>query len=91
MRVVVKIKVPFWCRIIIGTLKGTIILTTTHVDQQLISTGPEDSGRLQAACRVEDKGIRRSGFRGQDLELNPKAQNGPKALYSMVFGPKSLI
>ena len=35
--VVVKIKVPFWgtlsnrCRIIIGTQKGTIILTTTHM------------------------------------------------------------
>ena len=35
--VVVKIRVPFWiitlnsrCRIIIGTRKGTIILTTTH-------------------------------------------------------------
>ena len=35
--VVVKIRVPFWgtlnirCRNIIGTPKGTIILTTTHV------------------------------------------------------------
>ena len=39
MWVVVKIMVPFWvplnirCRIIIGTQKGTIILTTTHVNQ----------------------------------------------------------
>ena len=35
--VVVKIMVPFWvplnirCRIIIGTQKGTIILTTAHI------------------------------------------------------------
>ena len=32
---VVKIKVPFWvpyrCRLIVRTQKGTIILTTTHV------------------------------------------------------------
>ena len=38
MWVVVKIKVPFWgtlnnmCRIIIGTQKGTLILTTTHLE-----------------------------------------------------------
>ena len=37
MWVVVKIRVPFWgtlnsrCRIMLGTPKGTIILTTTHV------------------------------------------------------------
>ena len=36
IRVVVKIRVPFWvplnirCRTILGTQKGTIILTTTH-------------------------------------------------------------
>ena len=36
--VVVKVMVPFWgilnlrCRIIIGIQKGTIILTTTHID-----------------------------------------------------------
>ena len=34
--VVVKIRVPFWvpyirCRIILGTQKGTLILTTTHL------------------------------------------------------------
>ena len=36
IRVVVKIMVPFWvpnirCCIIIGTQRGTIILTTTHM------------------------------------------------------------
>ena len=39
--VVVKIKVPFWgtlknrCHIIIGTQKGTLILTTTHLPHSL--------------------------------------------------------
>ena len=51
MSVVVKIMVPFWVPeimgavLIIGTQKGTIILTTTHV---------VDSGRRVRSCRHED-------------------------------------
>ena len=37
---------------------------------------------LRVACSFLSRFL--SGF------SNPKAQNGPKALYSMVFGPKSL-
>ena len=45
MWVAVKINVPFWgtlnnrCRIIIGTQKGTIILTTTHVHEGFLLKG----------------------------------------------------
>ena len=40
--VLVKIRAPFWgalnirCRIVFGTPKGTIILTTTQVDLDLL-------------------------------------------------------
>ena len=40
---------------------------------------PEKSGILHA-----------KGHKANIVFYNPKAQNGPKALYSMVFGPKSL-
>ena len=60
MWVVVKIKVPFWgtlnnmCRIIIGTQKGTLILTTTHlemVSQHQNASLSSFAGSFQQAVR----------------------------------------
>ena len=48
---------------------------------------------LQAPRKAGGTASDTSGFRRfkySSSTLNPKAQNGPKALYSMVFGPKSL-
>ena len=55
---VVKIMVPFWvpqkirCRIIIGTQKGTIILTSTHIGDCIGDTVSAIlSGLYRGLCR----------------------------------------
>ena len=59
---VVKIRVPFTlnnrCRIIIGTPKGTIILTTTHVlFPWLFLAGPMNMKNKLLRLTVQDLGI----------------------------------